>query len=83
MQGEIFDEMIENLSLQAQEEELKFNLMNYQSILNKYSNLLKFKHIKSPKLDCEILLSHALKSSEGRIIDKFKQKNRPTPIQKF
>ena len=35
--------------------------MNYQSILNKYSNILKYNQIKSYKLDCELLLSHALK----------------------
>ena len=35
--------------------------MNYQSILNKYSNILKNNQIKSYKLDCELLLSHALK----------------------
>ena len=35
--------------------------MNYQSILNKYSNKLKNNQIKSYKLDCELLLSHALK----------------------
>ena len=48
--------------------------MNYQSILNKYSNLLKFKHIKSPKLDCEILLSHALKVQREELLINLNKK---------
>ena len=36
MQGEIFDEVIENLNLQAQEESIrKFKLMNYRNIIDK------------------------------------------------
>ena len=46
MQGEIFDEMIENLSLQAQEEELNKFKMNYRSF-NLGINYLKQIILKS------------------------------------
>ena len=48
--------------------------MNYQSILNKYSNLLKYKHFKSSKLDCEILLSHALKVQREELLINLNKK---------
>ena len=37
MQGEIFEEIVENLTLQAQEEQLNQLKMNYKEIINKGS----------------------------------------------
>ena len=48
--------------------------MNYQSILNKYSNILKYKNFNSSKLDCEILLSHALKVQREELLINLNKK---------
>ena len=46
MEGEIFDEMVDNLSLQAQEEELK-NIMKILDNLNDGYKILKENNIFS------------------------------------
>ena len=66
MQGEIFDEMIENLNLQAQEEKLKnLNWMNIRNALNQANKILDSSLSTSSKLDSEILLSEVIKKIEN------------------
>ena len=42
--------------------------MNYQSVLSEATKTLKNHLIKNPKLDCEILLSDALKIKREKLI---------------
>ena len=70
--------------------------MNYQSLLNKYSDLLRINLNNSPNLDCEILLSFVLKIKRLKLmlnldqeiskpeydnfISLFKQRSKKKPI---
>ena len=42
--------------------------MNYQKILNKASNELQLKNLKSPKLDSELILAKTLNVSREEIL---------------
>ena len=42
--------------------------MNYQSVLSEATKTLKNHLIKNPKLDCEILLSDALKIEREKLL---------------
>ena len=63
LEGEAFDEMIESLTLQAQEESLgnlKLNMKLETAIQNAYQNL-KNNNIKSALLDSELLMANVIK----------------------
>ena len=69
MQGEIFDEVIEDLNLQAQEELLEqYKLMNYRNIINKGTTILKKNAILTANIDAEWLLSIAIKKTREKIL---------------
>ena len=68
MEGEVFDEIVESLSLYAQEQELRSMEMNLMEVLNKGYYTLKSSKIKSYKIDAELLLSDSLNICKEELI---------------
>jgi len=84
MEGEIFDEMIENLNLQAQAEKLNnLNWMNIQTLLNQAIKTLDNSSNTSSKLDSEILLSKIIKKNRKYLILNSNEELKKENIKSF
>ena len=57
--------------------------MNYQSVLSEATKTLKNHLIKNPKLDCEILLSNALKIEREKLLVNLNQEINGKDLNKF
>jgi len=57
--------------------------MNYQQILEKASNQLKFKNFKSPKLDAELMLAKTLNLCREEVLLNLKQEIDKHSLEKF
>ena len=57
--------------------------MNYQQILNKASNKLQLKNLKSPKLDSELILAKTLNVSREEILLNLNKKISKSDLNKF
>ena len=57
--------------------------MNYQTLLNKSALILKKNSIKSPVLDCEILLSYALGFTREEVLLNLRNKLKISELRKF
>ena len=57
--------------------------MNYQQILNKASNQLQFKNLKSPKLDSELILAKTLNVCREEILLNLNKKINKSDLNKF
>jgi len=57
--------------------------MNYQTVLSKATKILKGQLIKNPKLDCEILLSNALKIEREKLLVNLNQEINGKDLNKF
>ena len=57
--------------------------MNYQTVLSKATKTLKGQLIKNPKLDCEILLSNALKIEREKLLINLNQEINEKDLNNF
>jgi release factor glutamine methyltransferase len=57
--------------------------MNYQTVLSKATKILKGQLIKNPKLDCEILLSNALKIEREKLLINLNQEINEKDLNNF
>ena len=57
--------------------------MNYQQILNKASNVLQLKNLKSPKLDSELILAKTLNVRREEILLNLNKKINKSDLNKF
>ena len=57
--------------------------MNYQTVLSKATKILKNQLIKNPKLDCEILLSNALKIEREKLLINLNQEINEKELNNF
>ena len=57
--------------------------MNYQTVLSKATKILKGQLIKNPKLDCEILLSNALKIEREKLLINLNQEINAKDLNNF
>ena len=57
--------------------------MNYQTVLSKATKILKSQLITNPKLDCEILLSNALKIEREKLLINLNQEINEKDLNNF
>ena len=57
--------------------------MNYQTVLSKATKILKNQLIRNPKLDCEILLSNALKIEREQLLINLNQEINEKDLNNF